>query len=113
MVINYKELGTKIKTLRVQKELSQEELAEKCNLSTAYISYIEQGKKKVSLKSIILIANILGVTVDLLLGNRFEFSDYLDITLNNLVKDCNRQEKQIIYDIANTTKKSLRHNIFN
>ena len=50
MVINYKKVGLKIKEVRLKKRLSQETLAEKCNLSTAYISYIEQGKKSLSLK---------------------------------------------------------------
>lgn len=113
MVINYKDVGLKIREVRLRKNLSQESLAEKCNLSSAYISYVEQGKKKLSLKSIISIANSLGVTVDLLLGDETKNNVYLDSTLNNLVKDCNIQEKQIIYDIANSTKNSLRRNIFN
>lgn len=110
MVINYKNLGQKIKELRLQQNLSQEYLAEKCDLSSAYISYVEQGKKKVSLKSIITIAQNLGVTVDMLLGDKIKNNDYLDIVLNDIVYDCNLQEKQIIYDIAYTTKKSLRKN---
>lgn len=113
MVIDYKKVGLKIKEVRLRKNLSQENLAEKCDLSSAYISYVEQGKKKLSLKSIISIANSLGVTVDLLLGDEAKNNNYLDSTLNNLVRDCNIQEKQIIYDIANTTKNSLRRNIFN
>ena len=48
MSINYRKLGQKIKQFRLTKGLSQEELAEKCNLSTSYISYIETGKKKIN-----------------------------------------------------------------
>lgn len=113
MVIDYKKVGLKIKEARLKKNLSQESLAEKCNLSSAYISYVEQGKKKLSLKSIISIANNLGVTVDLLLGDEAKNNSYLDSTINNIIKDCNIQEKQIIYDVANSTKNSLRRNIFN
>ena len=110
MVINYKKVGQKIKELRLQQNLLQEFLAEKCNLSSAYISYVEQGKKKVSLKSIITIAQNLGVTVDVLLGDKVKSNDYLDTVLNNITYDCNLLEKQIIYDIAYTTKNSLRKN---
>lgn len=113
MVINYKKVGLKIREVRLKKNLSQESLAEKCNLSSAYISYVEQGKKKLSLKSIISIANNLGVTVDLLLGDETKNNNYLDSTINNIIKDCNIQEKQIIYDVASSTKNSLRRNIFN
>lgn len=113
MVIDYKKVGLKIKEVRLKKNLSQECLAEKCNLSSAYISYVEQGKKKLSLKSIISIASSLGVTVDLLLGDEAKNNNYLDLTINNIIKDCNTQEKQIIYDVASSTKNSLRRNIFN
>ena len=113
MVIDYKKVGLKIKEVRLRKNLSQENLAEKCNLSSAYISYVEQGKKRLSLKSIISIASSLGVTVDLLLGDEAKNNNYLDLTINNIIKDCNTQEKQIIYDVASSTKNSLRRNIFN
>ena len=36
MVIDYKKVGLKIKEVRLKKNLSQECLAEKCNLSSAY-----------------------------------------------------------------------------
>ena len=48
MTFNYKQLGKKIKNFRLEKRLSQEKLAELCNLSTSYISYIETGKKKIN-----------------------------------------------------------------
>lgn len=113
MVIDYKKVGQKIRELRMQRNLSQEYLAEKCNLSSAYISYVEQGKKRISLKSIIIIADFFNVTVDVLLGDELKNNRYLDTTLSNIISDCNIQEKQIIYDVATTTKNSLRRNIFN
>src|SRR5574344_458161 len=102
MDLNYKKIGKKIKRLRQQQKLSQEIFAEKCNLSSSYISYIEQGHKKISLNSIVKIAEFLNVAVDLLLNEQ---------KLNILISDCDFFEKQIIYDVANTTKNSIRRNI--
>ena len=59
MSINYRKLGQKIKQFRLTKGLSQEELAEKCNLSTSYISYIETGKKKINFSQLEKISNEL------------------------------------------------------
>ena len=42
MIINYKQIGLKTKEYRLKQNLTQEELAEKCNLSTVYISNIER-----------------------------------------------------------------------
>jgi len=55
--------GRKIKDLRSQKGLSQEDFADICNLDRTYISGIERGKRNVSLKNIEIIANALGVHI--------------------------------------------------
>lgn len=65
MSINYKKLGRKIKEFRLSKGLSQEELAEKCNLSTSYISYIETGKKKINFSQLEKISNELNFSIDI------------------------------------------------
>ena len=47
------------------------------------------------------------------LTRNYKYNAPLELTINNIIKDCNMQEKQIIYDVANSTKNSLRRNIFN
>lgn len=42
--------GRRIKELRLQENISQEELAFRCNLSKNYISDVERGTRNVSLK---------------------------------------------------------------
>jgi transcriptional regulator with XRE-family HTH domain len=55
--------GIKLKTLRKEKGLSQEELAERSGLNRPYISGIEQGKRNVSLEVIEKLAGALGVEI--------------------------------------------------
>jgi transcriptional regulator with XRE-family HTH domain len=52
-----------IKTLRLDKDLSQEELADKANLHRTYISLLERKKKNVSIKILEKIANALEVEI--------------------------------------------------
>lgn len=60
-------MGEKVKYLRKIKGLTQQELAEKTNLSQSYISAIEQGDKIPTLYTLDLIAGVLGVeSVDLI-----------------------------------------------
>ncbi len=54
-------LSKKIKTLRSQKDLTQEELAEIVGVSVNYIGYIEQNKRVPAIKTVDKIARALGV----------------------------------------------------
>jgi transcriptional regulator with XRE-family HTH domain len=58
-----KKFGDKLRELRKQKELSQEELAFKSGLHRTYISDIERGSRNVSLKNIEKIANALNLPI--------------------------------------------------
>jgi len=59
--------GRAIKSLRLEKGLTQEELAYECQLHRTYISGIEQGTRNVSLINIIKISKALKVTPSQLL----------------------------------------------
>ena len=63
MEINYALIGKRIRETRKQRGLSAEELAEIADLSTVYISYIENAKRKPSLESLIKISNALEITM--------------------------------------------------
>ncbi|HRN70368.1 MAG TPA: helix-turn-helix transcriptional regulator [Candidatus Woesebacteria bacterium] len=52
-------LGQQIQKLRRQKDLTQQELAEKADLSTKYIQFIENGNRVPSLKALYRIASAL------------------------------------------------------
>jgi len=56
-------LGKRIQKLRKERELTQEELAEKLNISRTHMGHIEQGRKAPSLKLMDKIARVLKVKV--------------------------------------------------
>lgn len=64
-----KKFGKKIKELRKQKSLSQDNLADKSGLHRTYISGIERGLRNVSLKNIKKLANGFGVKIEELFKN--------------------------------------------
>lgn len=57
------ELGRRIQRIRKQKDLTQEQLAEKIRVSTTFIGYIETGYRVPNLKMIYKIARALSVKV--------------------------------------------------
>ena len=54
-------LGDRIRKLRLEKRLSQENLAFESNMHRTYLSSVERGERNPSLKNIEAIANALGV----------------------------------------------------
>lgn len=56
-------LGKRIREGREAIGLSQEEFADKCGFDRTYISMIERGKRNISLKNLLRIANGLGASV--------------------------------------------------
>ena len=57
------QFGSRVKQLREQCELTQEELAEASELDRTYISSVERGHRNVSLRAIESIAAALSVSL--------------------------------------------------
>ena len=57
-------LGERIKKLRLEKEMTQEELAIQVNVTKATISLYENNKRVPTLEKILTIAKVFEVTVD-------------------------------------------------
>ncbi|TSA79543.1 helix-turn-helix transcriptional regulator [Deinococcus detaillensis] len=60
-------LSRNIFTLRQERHLSQEELAEVCGLHRTYVGSVERGERNITLSSLESFAQALGVTVPELL----------------------------------------------
>lgn len=56
-----KSFGKVLRRLRLEAELSQEELAHKCDLHRTYVSFLERGLKSPSLGVVVALAEELGV----------------------------------------------------
>lgn len=59
--------GNRIRELRMDKELSQEELAEKTGFHRTYIGMIERGERNLSLSNVEVFANTFDITISKLL----------------------------------------------
>lgn len=101
MAIDYKVIGERIKKARKEKHLTQEQLAEKIDVSIAFLSRIERGSSHINLKRLSQICDLLDVTEgDILNGTSSKSNKYLDFEFANLLKDCSSEKQRLIYDIA-------------
>lgn len=111
MVINYYDIGKRIRDMRVSKHITQERLAEMADLSIAHVSHIETGNTKLSLPAIVNIANALAVSLDMLVcDNLTQSTEVYANEISLIVMDCNEKELRIISEIVKTTKAVLRKN---
>lgn len=60
--LDYRAIGKRIKGCREKAELTQEQPAEKADLSLSHIRHVEYATSKVSLPALINIANVLDVS---------------------------------------------------
>ena len=63
-------LADNIRTYRKSNQISQEELADMCNLHRTYVGSVERGERNVTLKTLETLAAALGVNVPELLTKR-------------------------------------------
>lgn len=63
-------LADNIRAYRRLRQLSQEELADQCDLHRTYVGSVERGERNVTLKTLETLATALGVSVPELLTAR-------------------------------------------
>lgn len=64
--MNYsmKESGKRIQQLRIQRGYTQEGLAKELNIDRSFLSYIESGKKGISIDLLVQLSSILNASLD-------------------------------------------------
>ena len=55
--------GQRVRSIRLERGFSQEELSARCHLDRTYISSLERGKRNVGLRNVAAIAEALGVSI--------------------------------------------------
>ena len=111
MELNYKAIGKRIKIARINAEMTQEHLADLANLSPSHMSNIETGSTKVSLTTIVNIANALSVTVDdLLCDNLVHARPQFEHDIQKLLDSCDEYEIRVVKDVARSIVDTLRAN---
>lgn len=109
MTVNYKIIGTRIKELRKAKGWTQATLAEISGIEPSNISHIERAATKVSLPTLLSIANALNTTLDELVYTNLKESKHISSKIiEELLKDCTPQELSAIAEVIKTTKTVLR-----
>lgn len=102
-------IGERIKTFRLRQGLSQEQLAERCNLSKTHMSHMETGGTKSSTPAFIAVANALHITLDDLVCDSLEAATVpYHKEIAALTEDCTPLEIRVIADTVRFIKENMR-----
>ena len=66
--IDYENLGSRMKELRIKMKLTQAEVAKALNVTPGYISNVENNRTAMSLRILIYYARLLNISLDSLIG---------------------------------------------
>lgn len=100
MAVDYTLIGKRIATTRKQQKLTQEQLAEKADISNNYLSHIETSRSIPSLETLVSICIALNITPnDLLLGSSDGQNNYLVSDLEQKLAQCTDYEKRIVFNL--------------
>lgn len=103
MALDYSIIGSRIKTIRKKKRITQATLAEALEVSVSTISRFERGDLKINLPRLNQISEILGVKEgEILNGCSFTSPQYLNPDITKLLSDSSPKNQKLIYAIAKT-----------
>ena len=109
MELNYKLIGIRIKNARLAKKLTQEQLAERSNISPQHVSHVENASTKLSLPCLVAICNTLDVTADKILMDSLPQSEtHLMSEVSSVFSECTADEMFLMLSVADNLKKALR-----
>lgn len=111
-MLNYVEIGRKIRSLRKEKGLSQEQLAEKIWISTTHMSHIETGTTKLSLPVLVDIANVLEVGTDDIISTQIlEKKQDTENKIQCVLNKCTPSQRNVIEQVVVAAKKAMDENL--
>lgn len=101
MAVDYNLIGARIKKARLKAGLTQQELAEKTNLSVAFISRVERGTSHINLKRLSEFCSILNISEGFILnGVSDKGENYLYNEFNDILKKCSPEKQKLIYKLS-------------
>lgn len=110
MELDYVSIGRRIKKYRIDLGLKQSQLAERSGVEPSNIPHIERAATKVSLPTLVNIANALEVSLDEIVYDSLIKNEHISIKeINELLVDCEREELTALIQIVKTTKNIMRN----
>ena len=106
MPVNTVKLGKRIKAARKEKKLTQEALAARANIAKSYLQRIETGRRTPSLDVLLILADTLNASLDVLLEDSRTAG--CDPTLRRILSDCTPEQTEFLKSLLLFLKPHLK-----
>lgn len=105
----YKEIGKRMRQVRMDLALTQEQVAETVGIEPAYYGQLERATKVPSLQTLIKIADCLKVSPSTLLAEQEDATEFIYQNIKGMMKSLSTKEKKftasLLRDIVNHLKR--------
>lgn len=102
-------IGKIIQTLRKDRKLTQEELAEKIDISKNYLSKVERGISKLNIETFLKMADVLSFTLEDFGVNKQNKNGKYKIELLELILTFSESEANAYLEILHTIRSALKN----
>ena len=100
--MDYQALGRRVRQQRILNDFTQEVLAEKAGISSAFVGHIERGEKKASVETVVALSNALKVSPTILLQDSLNE----DVLENHL--EVGEANKSLVCDLIQVLREHNR-----
>jgi transcriptional regulator with XRE-family HTH domain len=101
MAVDYVIIGQRLKNARKSADMTQQELAEKLNLSVAFISRVERGSSHINLRRLTEFCSALGISEGTVLNGVSNMDEhYLSSEFNDILEKCSPKKQKLIYKLS-------------
>lgn len=99
--VNLSEIGKRIQNRRKQLNLTQEQIAEKMNVSIQMVSNLERGNKAIRIDNLIKLSQILNVSTDYILTGKETSNDIGELAIQiSKLSDKERKMIEMLIDFC-------------
>ena len=108
--LNYKLMGQRLRAIRKKQGLTQEQIAEKAEISPQHYSGVETGGVKISLPALIRVANALNASMDELLMDSISVASKPGLMreVETVFSDASADEMYLMLSQAKSIKEAVR-----
>ena len=101
-------LGQNIRQERMKQHMTQEYLAEKAEISSVFLSQIENNRKVPSLETVYKITTCLGISMENAFKEVYISNPQIDKQIDTILKGKSEKEKQFLLDILQYMSEKMR-----
>ena len=98
-------IGKRMKTRRNELHLTQEQMAEKLDISVKHYGGVERGMAGLSIENFIEVSDILGMSLDYLIKGEPETNDRMPNRIQEIFIDCPEQKRQHLIQLLEAASK--------